>query len=66
MKAVDSFSGVILSGIDYNLMLMMIMMMMTIMKTIMVIIIMTMMIFDKKALKTDARHDRQMNKLKCK
>ena len=67
MKAVDSFSGVILSGIDYNLMLMMIMMMMTMMKTIkVIIIIMTMMIFDKKALKTDARHDRQMNKHKCK
>jgi len=46
MKAVDSFSGVILSGINYNLMMIMMMIMM---KTIMVvIIIMTMMIFDNK------------------
>ena len=63
MKAMDSFSGVILSGINYNLM--MIMMMMMMMKTIIVIIMMTMMIFDNKGLTTDARHDRQMNKHTC-
>ena len=63
MKAVDIFSGVIFSGINCNMMMIMMMMMM---KTIMVvIIIMTMMIFDNKGLKTDARHDRQMNKHKC-
>ena len=56
----DSFSGVILLGINYNLM--MIMMMMTIM---VIIIIMTMMIFDNKGLQTDARHGRQMNKHTC-
>lgn len=61
MKAVDSFSGVILSGINCNLMMIMMMM-----KTIMVvIIIMTMTIFDNKGLQTDARHDRQMNKHTC-
>ena len=57
----DSFSGVILLGINYNLMVIMMMMM----KTIMVIIIMTMMIFDNKGLQTDARHERQMNKHTC-
>lgn len=57
MKAVDSFSGVILSGINCNLMMIMMMMV--------VIIIMTMMIFDNKGLQTDARHDRQMNKHTC-
>ena len=62
MNAVDSFSGVILLGINYNLMMIMMMMM----KTIMVIIIITMMIFDNKGLQTDARHvDRQMNKHAC-
>ena len=51
----DSFSGVILSGINCNEMMIMMMMVKTIM---VVIIIMTMMIFDNKGLQTDARHDR--------
>ena len=62
MKAVDSFSGVILSGINCNLMMIMMMMVKTIM---VVIIIIRMMIFDNKGLQTDARHDRQMNKHTC-
>ena len=53
----DSFSGVILSGINCNLMMIMMMMV--------EIIIMTMMIFDNKGLQTDARHDEQMNKHTC-
>ena len=43
MKAVDSFSGVILSGINYNLMMIMMMMMMMMMMKIMMMIMMMMM-----------------------